>query len=103
MKGTNKVATKRGAATPKNLTKIAAGMTLIALSKKTGLTVACLSYIFNGERPGKVETLGKIAKALKKSPGELLDYLAKIRARNRRAKDKVKARGRMAYGVARRT
>ena len=103
MKGTKKVVKKRGRATPKNLTKIAPGMTLNRLSQKTGFTVACLSYIFNGERPGKVETLGKIAKAVKKSPGELLDYLAKIRARNQRAKKRGQSKGRMAYGVARKT
>ncbi len=93
MNGTNK--------TPKALTRIAPSMTLDKLARKTGLTVAGLSYIFTGERAGKVDSIAKIARAVKKSPGELLDYLTKIRARNKRAKKRGQRKGRIVYGVAR--
>ncbi len=85
MNGTNK--------TPATLTKIAPKMKLYILAEKTGLSAGCLSFLFSGKRAGTVVTISKIAKALRKKPGDMFDYLAKIRARHLRAMKRKEAKG----------
>lgn len=51
------------------------GMTQAKLSEESGVTIQTISYIENGHRAGdevRVDTIEKLAKALKVKPVELL-------------------------------